>query len=412
MTDLLIIAYFICFCILAWKNFSLAIGFLIALLPAYLIRFNIGPIPSTILEINFFAILLIWVTKHLKTDLPIIFENIKQHRLLSFFTFFLIIATFISCFLHPIPLRALALWRAYFLEPILLFAIIISHKKNITADSLIKYLMITGIGISLLAIIQKLSGQFFPPSLWDDELFGRVTSFFTSPNAIGLFLVPVFLLSLPLLRKYNILAILHAVFSLIAIGLSMSQGTWVALMIGLLIYLFFTNYKKIAFAIIAFGIIAILTIPSLKSAVFFEDQSGQNRLTLWRYSTEYLTDSPQNFVMGSGLRKFFNEVQRPHYDVKQMERLLYPHNIILNFWLETGLFGLVAFMGVVVSILIINTKKEDDCSSQKVAIYAVLGAIFAHGLVDVPYFKNDLAMLFWIIIAIVIITSQQKKLPA
>lgn len=409
--ELLVIAYFICFCILAWKNFSLAIGFLIALLPAYLIRFNIGPIPSTILEINFFSILLVWVVKHLKNDLPIIFETIKRYRLLSFFTFFLIIVTFISCFLHPIPLRALALWRAFFLEPILLFAIIISHKKNITADSLIKYLMIAGIGISLLAIIQKLSGQFYPPSLWDDELFGRVTSFFTSPNAVGLFLVPIFLLSLPLLRKYNIFAILYALFSLIAIGLTMSQGAWVALMVGLLIYLFFINYKKMALAIVAFGIIAILTIPSLKSAIFFEDQSGQNRLTLWRYSTEYLIDSPQNFVMGSGLRTFFNEVQRPHYDVKQMERLIYPHNIILNFWLETGLFGLIAFMGITISILIINAKKEDDYFTEKAAIYSAISAIFVHGLVDVPYFKNDLAMLFWIIIAIVIITSQQKKLP-
>lgn len=410
--ELLIIAYFICFCILAWKNFSLAIGFLIALLPAYLIRFNIGPIPSSILEINFFAILLIWIAKYLKTDLPIIFETAKQYRLLTFFTSLLVIATLISCFLHPIPLRALAIWRAYFLEPILLFVIIAGRKKYITADSLIKYLMVAGIGISLLAIIQKLTGQFYPPSLWDDELFGRVTSFFTSPNAIGLFLVPIFLLSLPLLRKYNIFAILHAGFSLVTIGLSMSQGAWVALAFGLLIYLFFTNYKKTVFAIAVFGIIVAFTIPSLKSAIFFEDQSGQNRLTLWHYSTEYLMASPQNFVMGSGLRTFFNEVQRPYYDVKQMERLIYPHNIILNFWLETGLFGLVAFMGIAISAVIINAKRENDYSAGKAAIYSAIGAIFVHGLVDVPYFKNDLAMLFWIIIAIIIITSQQKKLPA
>jgi len=409
---LLVTAYFICFCILAWKNFSLAIGFLIALLPAYLIRFNIGPIPSTILEINFFAILIIWIAKHLKTDRQVIFEIIKRYRLLTLFTFLLIIATFISCFLHPIPLRALAIWRAYFLEPILLFTIIVGHKKNITADSLIKHLMVASIGISLLAIIQKISGQFYPPSLWDDELFGRVTSFFTSPNAIGLFLVPVFLLSLPLLRKYNIFAILHAVISLFAIGLSMSQGAWIALAVGLLIYLFFTNYKKTVFAIATFGIIAVLTIPSLKSAIFFEDQSGQNRLTLWRYSIEYLTDSPQNFIMGSGLRTFFNEVQRPHYDVKQMERLIYPHNIILNFWLETGLIGTIAFVGIVICAVKITAKKESDYFVEKAAIYAAISAIFIHGLVDVPYFKNDLSMLFWLIIAVVIITSQQKKLPA
>jgi O-antigen ligase len=408
MTELFILAYFICFCILAWKNFSLAIGFLIIFLPAYLIRFNIGPIPSTILEINFFAIFLVWFTKHAKTDLPIIFEIIKRYRFLFIFTFLLITSAFISCFLHPIPLRALAIWRAYFLEPILLFVIIIGHKKNITADSLIKYLMVTGLGVSILAIIQKITGQFYPPSLWNDELFGRATSFFTSPNAVGLFLVPIFLLSLPLLQKYNPLALAHAILATVAIGLTMSQGAWIAFLAGIIIYLFFINYKKTALAITVFCAIAVFSIPALKSAVFFEDQAGQNRLTLWRYSAEYLTESPQNFLLGAGLRRFFYEVQQPHYDVKQMERLIYPHNIFLNFWLETGLAGAIAFVGLIICSIIITLRNKNYYPAQKAAFMAVMGALIIHGLVDAPYFKNDLSMLFWIIIAIIILASQKK----
>jgi hypothetical protein len=35
--------------------------------------------------------------------------------------------------------------------------------------------------------------------------------------------------------------------------------------------------------------------------------------------------------------------------------------------------------------------------------------IIIHGLVDVPYFKNDLAVFFWVLLAIVGISNLPKK---
>ena len=35
--------------------------------------------------------------------------------------------------------------------------------------------------------------------------------------------------------------------------------------------------------------------------------------------------------------------------------------------------------------------------------------LLIHGLVDVPYFKNDLAVLFWIIIGLIIINKKYDK---
>jgi hypothetical protein len=37
----------------------------------------------------------------------------------------------------------------------------------------------------------------------------------------------------------------------------------------------------------------------------------------------------------------------------------------------------------------------------KLGIMAAMITIIIHGLVDVPYFKNDLAILFWIIMALI-----------
>ncbi|MCA9389730.1 MAG: hypothetical protein KC585_03955, partial [Candidatus Magasanikbacteria bacterium] len=72
----------------------------------------------------------------------------------------------------------------------------------------------------------------------------------------------------------------------------------------------------------------------------------------------------------------------------------YPHNIILNFWVETGLAGLLAFFWIVFAWL---KKKE--------AMLLPLVALLIHGLVDVPYFKNDLAIVFFLVLALCAITQ-------
>ena len=151
------------------------------------------------------------------------------------------------------------------------------------------------------------------------------------------------------------------------------------------------------------------TVPSLKEAVTFHDQAGRNRLELWKYSAEYLTASPANFVFGSGLRQFFNEVQKPYYDVQKMERLIYPHNLFLNFWLETGLLGMISFAGILICAGYLSVLLFKRNLTLGAGFLTVLIIIFIHGLVDVPYFKNDLSVMFWIIIA-AIIMSQTRKL--
>ena len=74
------------------------------------------------------------------------------------------------------------------------------------------------------------------------------------------------------------------------------------------------------------------------------------------------------------------------------EKLIYPHNIFLNFWTETGLPGLLAVLWIMVLAIKHGLKKP--------SLFALaLLPILIHGLVDVPYLKNDLAMLTWIILA-------------
>jgi O-antigen ligase len=94
----------------------------------------------------------------------------------------------------------------------------------------------------------------------------------------------------------------------------------------------------------------------VRTKAFFNSKSGQNRLVLWGYTGSYLVSSPQHFFLGAGVRQFFRKIQKPYYDVKKMERLIYPHNIVLNFWSEIGFLGAASFIGLV-SGLFLQAKK-------------------------------------------------------
>ncbi len=424
--------YTIFFASLTWTNFRFAAGFFIISLPAYLIRFNIGPLSTTLLEVTFGILFLIWLVKYARADWPAITYHVTHNKLFFSACCLFLLASVVSIFVSDMWIASAGEWRAYFLEPMMLFVVLVGRTRRdainrVSTNDLIWFLILSTISVSIVAIIQKFTGQLYPPSLWDDELGGRVTSFFTSPNAVGLYLGPIVMLAIAAMAKrFNqkanprlggvgvgwrfLFLIAVLLINLLAIIFTKSVGAWAALIIGVLLFIVFLGYprlhrvqrKKTAATAAIVGVLLIFLIPAFKSVLIFKEKSGGNRLTLWSYSWEYLAKSPKNFVLGTGIRQFFRKVQKPFYDVKKMERLIYPHNIFLNFWTETGLVGMISFVGIYCSLVVASYSLYKTDQIIGAGLISSLAALLIHGLVDVPYFKNDLAMLFWIMAAIVI----------
>jgi O-antigen ligase len=86
-----------------------------------------------------------------------------------------------------------------------------------------------------------------------------------------------------------------------------------------------------------------------------------------------------------------------------MERLIYPHNIFLNFWTEIGLVGMLAVLAIIGQATVFAWRIRQNDMVLGSGFMAMLVTLVVHGLVDVPYFKNDLAFLFWILIASIFI---------
>ena len=146
MVNLLFIVIFaLIFGALTWRRFEWGLFLLFLLLPAYLLRFYIGPIPSTILELMILIICGTWVLKEKKYRT--LFSRIKyfyeNYKLLFLGILLFLVGATISIF-TSINIRAAAgEWRAFYIEPILIFFTLVFYfqhiEKNKRQESIEKY---------------------------------------------------------------------------------------------------------------------------------------------------------------------------------------------------------------------------------------------------------------------------------
>lgn len=395
---------------ITYRSNKWGIFLILGLLPTYLIRFKIGPIPFTLLEAMVLTLFSTWLIKQLKNKQPLI----KSSRLIGPAIFLLIAAT-LSALISPNIISALGIWKAYFIEPVLFWLVFISIiKTKKDWQQLIASLVVSVIGISIIAFFQKLNPAginlfghqlwAIPNEFWSAQETRRVTSFYGFPNAIGLFFAPLTVMFIGALtwtknNLYKLFLILTAALTFLIIVWAVSEGAVVAIAAGLLFLGIAFKKSRLPTIIAAILLIAIsLTWSPISTKVIpeitFQNPSGQVRLMMWRETASLINTQP---LTGAGLAGYQTAVA-PFHKADHIEIYLYPHNIILNLWSELGLLGLIAFVWLLIIFfkLIYQNRKK----SQALVLAAVMITILIHGLVDAPYFKNDLAVFFWMLLGL------------
>ncbi len=390
----------IAFAILAVKNHRLAFFVFCGLLPTYLIRIGAGGLPTTALELAFLILLAAWMWKREKRLI-----DISGWRLILLY--WIIVAT-VSMFVAPDFRAAAGIWKAYFIEPILFFLIandvMRTQQDRLTA---IKALAFSAIAVAAMSLLQKFAGAPVPPPWNDPEQF-RTTSFYGYPNASGLFLAPLIPLFIWARRPLTLVA---AALSLVAIILAENEGAWIALMpAAFFAGVMFRKTRVVTIGLAAMAIIAALVAPPARSIIIekltLEDWSGRVRKEMWAETWSMLKDRP---ILGAGLSGY-PTVFAPYHKAGHIEIFQYPHQIFLNFWVETGLAGVLILM--ITAFTYFKTSREacdDENHPWLIALSSSMIVLLVHSLVDVPYFKNDLAMLFWLLIAFMSSTAAEVK---
>jgi O-antigen ligase len=106
-------------------------------------------------------------------------------------------------------------------------------------------------------------------------------------------------------------------------------------------------------------------------------------------------------IFGIGLSNY-DRAMGPYW--LDLTRVIYPHNILLNFWTVTGVLGVVAFFWILIAALWTTWRgwraAAREWAPVQLGVFLALLAVLAHGLVDVPYFKNDLSLEFWALLGL------------
>lgn len=378
----------------------------------------------------------------------------------------LLLISFVAVGVSGFNMEALGLWRAYFFEPLLVFILVINlFQRREDIYRVITALSVSALAVAGFAIIQKFTGWMMPAEYWGEDVVNRVTSFYDYPNAVGLLVAPISLAALGVfLRKIKrlyevhwdwmknfslgegvmlVISLLTVLSSWTAIIWARSEGAAAGVVVALvafgLLYGKRTRIVSVAILILIGGFIYSYTPAQeyVTEKTTLSDLSGEIRKVQWSGAWEMLSEEYRWFT-GTGLAGyqetvasyrppglFFNKYDDPDFRRKivlfneeyksqfwqPLEVYLYPHNIFLNFWTELGLLGMLLFVWIMIKYFYYGYKslsgKERELS---LALIISLIAIIIHGLVDVPYFKNDLAVQFWVLVALVSLVHRKEKL--
>ncbi len=362
--------------------------------------------------------------------------------------------------------RSVALrdFREQIVEPILyVFLVFFCIRERQDVQRLVGALLATGFVIALMGLAQYL---FFKHTLVLEDGIRRVSAVYGSANSIGLlfdYVLPIgfawaFLKSrksLPTATAWieRITALIFCAVLLCVLYLTQSNGAEVAIAAAavFIVVLSVRNRNVLliggAICVLVAGVGAYLFRRRIEAAIFYGHTSanGVNTLTtrfsLWQVALNMIHDQP---LFGFGLDNWLchyslnNECHTPgmyHYwnakniftgaplvGLHNQPDLSHPHNILLQVWVSMGIFGLLAFIAIVVlffwlfrRILLYLRSHENERNQSlqwiTIGVGAAMLAAMVQGMVDSAFLEQDLAYCFWILVALLLTVRFMSHTP-
>ena len=381
-----------------------------ACLPLYAVRWSYGPLPTTLLENLVLATIALYLVARFREG------SLRFNRSpYDIGIVLLLLSGVISVFVAKDHRAALGLYRAYFIEPVALFYVAadLLRKRGDFRTLLIGF----GIGTSAFAVMNVLV---FAAAAFQNTLHvGAPPSFiYTSSNAVAMFLEPpgAFAIGLFLFaddRRDRLMGLAWALILAVAFVLTFSRGGYLALALyGVLTVIKVRPDLRRPLLIVgvAVAVVVLLTVvlasttPLMKSRFSYRalNYTLQVRSAIFTATFHIIAAHP---ILGVGLGGY---VYNLHHFLE-----IYPHDVYMTFWVELGLLGLLAFLYILVTLGVSAWRALSLTSGfEKALIWGVVGTVVLwglHGIVDSPYWKNDMAVEFWLVVAIAVAVARMPR---
>lgn len=479
LNPLLSLPFLLIFAALTWYRLPFAVALIPLALPYYLqqkpvyshYEFSLAEIA---LVVCLGVALLQWAIQRERWPYSLSFAELRNR--FGPFTFpilIFVLASIISIFIAYERQFALRAFRQEVIEPVLYLLLAFYCLR--TREDMTRLLLALLASAYIVALIGM--AQYF---LFRDQLVleadgvRRVHAMYGSANNIGLFFdysVPIGLAFLfgrarqlfsgKAAWKWILATVVIGLPLLLILYLTQSRGAWVAIALAALFVLALSIHNRkvllgggLALLVAGGGVLFALRHPLIN---FFlgghQSVVGVSTLTkrlyLWESALRMIHDRPW---FGFGLDNWLcyysqNSVcnipalYHHHYWVLYVPgtniltglsdepTLSHPHNIFLHVWVSIGIFGLLAFVALLILFYWLFTrilknlrKREDEQSKQlqwmTIGTGAALLAGLIQGQVDNAFLAQDLAFCFWMLVTSLLLlrvlsgTSWRDKSPS
>ncbi len=455
LNPLFSLPFLLIFAVLCWYRLPFAVALLPLALPYYLLQKTVvGAYAFSLTEITLVVCLVMAL-------LQLLFRGGKWEYWLSWRTLrdrlgpftipilvFLAAAT-ISIVTASEPHLALRAFRKEVFDPLVYFLLVLFCLRS-RGDllRLLGALLATGLMVAFLSL-----AQYF---IFRDQLVQetgnvlRVHAAYGSANDVGLLLDYVLPIGLALAVakipgmlkswQFRALAIALCLPLLLVLYLSQSHGAWLAIAAAALFIAVFSmrDRKTLLVGAILFVVAAGLVFAVFHTRIisFLLDShvnaqgisTTTKRLYLWQTALKMIHDSPwfgygmDNWLCHysrnticyiPGLKHYWiltNPVTHAPTGLMGEPYLSHPHNVFLHVWVSVGVFGLLAFIVLLVLFFWLfmrvlthlrSTESGRNLQLQwiTIGIGAAMCAALVQGQVDSSFLEQDLAFCFWTLLA-------------
>ena len=355
---------------------------------------------------------------------------------------FMAVFSILIAFRHDLALRA---FREEVFDPliyVLLALTCLRTRQDVTR--LITAMIGTGLVIAGLGLVQI---AFFKKTLQVENGVRRISAVYGSANSIGLlfdYILPIgfAMLFAKVSQRLRLVALLCCLPMLVVLYLTQSLGAWVAIALALLFVIAFAvRNRKLLFigsAILIVVLLAGIFLFRVQITNVLTDHHTSvsakgvqtvstvtKRIYLWESALRMIHDSPwvgygmdnwlchysQNTICDSHYHYWIEQDPVTHKDtgLRYEPFLSHPHNIFLHVWVSIGVFGLLAFIAVLVLFFWLFSRiiRRLDANPYKGSEYlrwmtlgvgAAMFAALVQGQVDSAFLEQDLSFCFWMLV--------------
>lgn len=274
--------------------------------------------------------------------------------------------------------------------------------------------------VAVLGLVQLVVGG----AVTDVQGVRRVLGTYTSPNHFALLLgraLPFLAALAWMVPRWRVWAAAGGALCGAALLVTFSVGGWLGTGLALLLVAGLAGGRRALLGLALAGLVATAVVffaaPVERLAGRLDPRQGTSfvRIQLWQASVELVRGAP---LLGIGLDNFlyrYPSMMPPGTPYEP--NLSHPHNLVLQAWLQLGILGLAAFGWLLWRFWRLAWPVARDATGPPLRRALAVGALgsmtdfVAHGMVDNSYFLPDMAIVFWLTLAVAA-TIDRSESPA